>query len=214
MASQELVIAPLRAEEIGPAAALLGLALSTNPMHRAAFGDPDDAARLRQERLFAVILGDLPGGRLVARRDGRVLGVLRTVRSPDCRQPAGGTGRLAPLLAPLLGEAAPRVAEWFAIWAAHDPSATHWHLGPFAVAVDAQRRGIGSRLLARFCEHVDRLGEPAHLETDRPENVRLYRRFGFETRAEVGILGVKNYFMWRPPTRGARVALPAHDRRP
>jgi GNAT superfamily N-acetyltransferase len=176
-------------------------------MHCAAFGQPSATARLRQERMFALLLGELPGGRLVAKRGDRVVGVLRMIRSPGCRMPGGEVARLSVLLSAILGEAAPRVAEWFAIWVGHDPCPTHWHLGPFAVAVDVQGRGIGSRLLAACCEHVDRLGEPLHLETDKPENVRLYQRFGFQTREEVEILGVTNYFMWRPPatmeTRGS-----------
>ena len=51
-------------------------------------------------------------------------------------------------------------------WAKHDPEEPHWHLGP--VAVDA------------------------HLETDRPENVSFYERFGFEIVGEQEVLGVPN----------------------
>jgi len=51
--------------------------------------------------------------------------------------------------------------------------------------------------MERYCEEVDRTGEGGYLETDRPENVNFYRRFGFETLEEALVLGVRNYFMWR-----------------
>src|SRR3546814_19111604 len=41
------------------------------------------------------------------------------------------------------------------------------------------------------------------LETDKPGNVRLYRRGGFEVVAEQPILGVTNWFMQRQPARTA-----------
>ncbi len=101
-------------------------------------------------------------------------------------------------------DAAQRVAQWFEIWAQYDPSGPHWHLGPIAVAVERQGNGIGSAMLRRFCEYADELGESTHLETDKAENVRLYERFGFRTRAEADIFGVKNYFMWRPARSGSK----------
>src|SRR3546814_15633113 len=41
------------------------------------------------------------------------------------------------------------------------------------------------------------------LETDKPGNVRLYRRGGFEVVAEQPMLGVTNWFMQRHPARTA-----------
>ncbi len=84
-------------------------------------------------------------------------------------------------------------------WAKLDPKQPHWHFGPFAVLPERQGQGIGSQLLTYFCEHVDRLGAAAYLETDKPENVRLYQRFGFEVTSEKPVLGVPNWFMWRSP---------------
>lgn len=147
--------------------------------------------------MFALVLAEFPGGRLVAKHDGSLVGVLRMVRSPACRLAPEEATRLGPTLVGILGDAAPRVAEWFAAWAEHDPRESHWHLGPIAVAVERQGHGIGSALLRRFCEIVDDAGEAACLETDKPENVRLYTRFGFVVRTEVDICGVNNYFMWR-----------------
>ena len=50
----------------------------------------------------------------------------------------------------------------------------------------------------RNCQQLDQTGRPGYLETDRPENVAFYRRFGFETTQQTSILGVPNFFMRRP----------------
>lgn len=198
MGSDALVIGPLESSDIGRAAALLSAAMCTNPLHIAVFGGQTAATRRRQERMFALLLRELPGSRLAAKYDGEFAGVLRTVRSPLCRRPLPEASGLGAVLEEILGHAAPRVARWFERWVAHDPQEPHWHVGPFAVAVGRQGRGIGSALLRRFCEDVDALREPAHLETDRADHVRLYQRFGFAVREEGAVLGVNNYFMWRP----------------
>jgi ribosomal protein S18 acetylase RimI-like enzyme len=199
VSADPLVIDPLEPSDVGPAAALLGRAMCTNPVHVAVFEGRGEDAMRRQVQMFAVFLREFPGERLVARKGDEIVGVMRSVRSPSCRLPPEEAARLGPVMAEILGDAAPRVGRWFTIWASHDPQEPHWHLGPIAVAVEQQGRGIGSAMLRRFCERVDRIGEAAHLETDKPENVRLYERYGFETREEVDIFGVNNSFMWRTP---------------
>ena len=87
--------------------------------------------------------------------------------------------------------------KWFHIWEQNHPKEHHWHFGPFGVLPERQRQGIGSQLLNYFCEHLDRLGAAAYLETDKPENVQLYQRFGFSVIAEAPVLGVPNWFLWR-----------------
>ncbi len=86
-------------------------------------------------------------------------------------------------------------------WSKHHPTEPHWHLGPIAIVPELQGQGIGSQLLEHFCSHVDQAGQAAYLETDRPENVPLYERFGFKVTEEAPVLGVRNWFMWRPPRR-------------
>jgi GNAT superfamily N-acetyltransferase len=195
--SHDTTVAPLDLPELRQAAALLARAMSTNPMHLAVFGRPCAVAERRQAEMFAIVLREFPGQKLGARRDRELTGVLRMVRSPLCRLPAAEAARLRPLLVTILGHAAPRVAQWFRVWAERDPPTAHWHLGPLAVAEAQRGRGIGSALLRGFCDRVDAAGEPACLETDRRETVRLYERFGFAVREEVPIFGVSNFFMWR-----------------
>ncbi len=55
-----------------------------------------------------------------------------------------------------------------------------------------------------FCAQMDAAREDAYLETDKPENVRFYERFGFEVVGEQEVLGVTNYFMLRKVDRKHR----------
>jgi hypothetical protein len=52
-------------------------------------------------------------------------------------------------------------------------------------------------MLADFCGRMDRGAASSYLETDKPENVRFYERFGFAVRAQADVLGVRNWFMQR-----------------
>jgi hypothetical protein len=51
----------------------------------------------------------------------------------------------------------------------------------------------------------------SYLETDKPENVRLYQRFGFRVIESADVLGVRNWFMSRPTFLGetAQAEVPA-----
>jgi hypothetical protein len=40
----------------------------------------------------------------------------------------------------------------------------------------------------------------AFLETDKPENVTFYRKFGFQSIDEIAILGLRTWFMRRAPS--------------
>ncbi len=64
--------------------------------------------------------------------------------------------------------------------------------------------------MAEYTRRLDENGENAYLETDKPENVALYSRFGFEVVDEAEVLGVANWFMWRE----AGVDAPATRARP
>ena len=54
-------------------------------------------------------------------------------------------------------------------------------------------------MLERFCEMLDEKGEISALETEEPDNVRLYERFGWVVTAEAKVLGVPGWFMRRDP---------------
>jgi predicted N-acetyltransferase YhbS len=90
-----------------------------------------------------------------------------------------------------------RVGQWLSVWARHDPDEPHVHLGPFAVDAHLQRHGIGSLVMHEHCRRLDSAGEVGYLETDKPENVPFYERFGYQVIGEATVLGVPNWFMCR-----------------
>lgn len=90
----------------------------------------------------------------------------------------------------------------------HHPAGPHIHLELLAVAPEQQGRGIARRLLDGLIERADASAWPIVLETTNPINPPLYRRFGFETIAELQIGDA-------PPAwvmlRGARLGLPSRE---
>ncbi|MGZ7188531.1 MAG: GNAT family N-acetyltransferase, partial [Halobacteriota archaeon] len=59
-------------------------------------------------------------------------------------------------------------------------------------------KGIGSQMMELYCDIVDRNKLEGYLETDRPENVPFYERFGFKVVEEEVEIGVKYWLMLRP----------------
>jgi len=190
------VVAPATDAERAGLALLAARAMHDNPMHVAAIG-PDVDRRVEVMRRAYVPM--LAGREVLAARVGeRVVGVAAHTPSPGCRTGIIGLVRFAPA-AVRAGAATPRLLRWLADWGRRDPGEPHSHLGP--VAVDARFRGsgVGGALLARYAALLDERGQTGYLETDRPANVRFYRRFGFEVTDEALVLGVPNWFMVRAP---------------
>jgi len=82
----------------------------------------------------------------------------------------------------------------------HHPLEAHWHLAFLAVHPDAQDRGLGSKLMRRTHEELDRAGAPAYLEATNQDNIRLYRRHGYTDMLPFEILlpdGTPFFRMWR-----------------
>ena len=52
-------------------------------------------------------------------------------------------------------------------------------------------------MLREYTRRLDEAGEDSYLETEKPQNVALYSRFGYEVIEEDEVLGVPNWFMWR-----------------
>ena len=81
------------------------------------------------------------------------------------------------------------------------PHDAQWYLCLLATDPPAQRRGVGTLLMNEGLEHVDREGVGSYLETQKPENLAYYRRFGYELRDTLTPLGngPALYTMWRAP---------------
>lgn len=182
-------IREMRLDEALAAAAVgvLGTAMVDNPIHVAVFQGAGLEQRDHLTTMFTANLIDLPGEVFLAEQEGALVGVLRSY-------PCGAASRDSEDDQPKPDK---RVRHWFEVWDRHDPEEAHRHLGPVGVLPTSQGEGIGSRLMDRFCASVDAIGEPAFLETDKPENVRFYQRHGFEVIAEEEIYGVVTFFMWR-----------------
>jgi ribosomal protein S18 acetylase RimI-like enzyme len=150
-------------------------------------------AHLPQAERYGVLLS--------ARAEGRLVGVLSST-SP------GGY----PLPAPspsvrfrcLLGQGfrvAHRWAKVYDLLRDHHLVQRHWYLGTLGVDPALWGRGIGTELLSAWLRLVDADATPAYLETDTAENIRFYRRAGFEIVEEIVILGVGIWTMRRGAAR-------------
>ena len=77
----------------------------------------------------------------------------------------------------------------------------YWHVHAVAVDPAAQGRGVGSALLTHVMTQLDRLRLEQHapvlLSTQRERNLGLYRKFGFELRADHVFHGYRSWFMQR-----------------
>jgi ribosomal protein S18 acetylase RimI-like enzyme len=101
-----------------------------------------------------------------------------------------------------------RVAErWAQVYrrlAEAHPGEPHWYLSVLGVDPAHQGRGLGRSLLQGWLESVDRVAAASYLETDRERNLDFYRRAGFDVRAEIRVLGIDVWCMWRPSSPAAR----------
>jgi ribosomal protein S18 acetylase RimI-like enzyme len=191
---------------LGPAdsdAALdvLSRGMLDNPVHFAVFGEDPERRRRRIRHVFEGAFDAMSWrtNMLAARdADGAIVGLCGAQPPGGCQLELGQQLRLMPRMLANGPRVALRMVRWLGAWGKHDPQERHWHLGPVAVDAHLQGRGVGSKLMEVFCARVDAAGEAAYLETDKPQNVRFYERFGFEVISEQEVLGVPNWFMSRP----------------
>ena len=188
----------MRPVERDEAIGVIARAMSDSPQHVAAFGDDHERIRRNLTRMFRSLFATVRGQRpLVARLDGRIVAATNDLRDGGCQPTVAEKLRLAPAILGAGPRALPRVGRWLADWERRDPDAPHSHYGPFGVEPALQGRGIGSLVLGEYTRDLDARRMDAYLETDKPENVALYSRFGFEVIDEGAVLGTPNWFMWR-----------------
>ena len=100
----------------------------------------------------------------------------------------------------LAGEYLDRFQALDELFEKHHPSDVHWHLAFLAVHPDHQEHGLGSRLMKRTHDELDRAGVPAYLEATNENNVRLYHRHGYADMDPFEMLlpdGTPFFRMWR-----------------
>lgn len=80
------------------------------------------------------------------------------------------------------------------------PNEPHWYLALLGVEPSQQGHGLGSALLKPVLERCDTDITPAYLETQKPENLPFYERFGFRVLNEVRCADSPPvWLMWRDP---------------
>lgn len=195
----EVVITRLLPQDFDEAADLLAAAMASNPINRAVFRDAGRRSLVKQRKMFRFLL-ERPGYiTYAASIDERIAGVMCYATSESCH-----VNPLAQLpavlsLASALGTTLIPVLRWQTIWKKYDPKADHIHFGPLAVSTEYQGRGLGSSLLDLFCQHADQTHQLSYLETDKPENLPLYERFGFDVVGSSIVSGVRCWYMLRKP---------------
>lgn len=197
--TQALHIEALAEDQSAEAVQVFARAYLSNPLHLAIFGGDQERALRSNQAFFRVGLELLRGGKWVAVAQGQIVGVVHWVNSPGCRASLAHKIVVAGRLMFAVGAATPRLGRWLYAWERRDPEVPHCHLGPIAVLPQFQCRGIGTQLMQTYCAHVDRQNWVGYLETDRPENVPFYEKFGFSVSEELPVLGVPTWLMCRRP---------------
>ena len=203
----ELVSLAAKGPNLDEAAVVAARAFHHDPFFE--FLEPNPARRARGLALFfrAAVhalgtTGQITGAR---QSDGRLMGVAAWV--PPGRYPLGGLAQFGEMLGALPGSdpAASRdcrdgVKYLTAIEQAH-PREPMWYLLLLVVDPLVQRAGLGTRLQAPVLEVADRDGLDCYLETQKPENLAYYRRFGYEVAEELRpvVGGPPLWTMRRPP---------------
>ncbi len=80
------------------------------------------------------------------------------------------------------------------------PRDRHWVLEALGIRPEAQRRGLGTRLMNPVLRKADSEGVYCYLETSDPANIAFYGRFGFEVVDQSPLVpgGPPNIVMKRP----------------
>jgi GNAT superfamily N-acetyltransferase len=90
------------------------------------------------------------------------------------------------------------------------PIEPHWFLATMGTRPDRQRQGFGSAVLRPVLAELDRIREPACLETSSAGNVAFYETLGFSVVAHSDDLPAdapETWVMWRAPDAPERGAV-------
>jgi GNAT superfamily N-acetyltransferase len=192
-------IRELSERELPFGAAVAARGLRDNPSVVAVLGDDPLHRERGLTRTFLPFMRHQNHPPIAAWRGDYIVGVAGMAPPGRCQLSLLEVLKMMPRVRPAPRDVR-RTMTWLSEWERRDPSQRHWHLGPVAVEGGMRGLGIGGRLMETFAEQMDRAGEVSYLETDKPENVVFYQRFGFEVIEEATVLGAQNWFMLRRPS--------------
>jgi len=202
---EKIQIKKMKEKDIQQASEILGKAFATQPSSLAIYkgiSDPEQLSNM-MSTVFEAMLGRLLGQKFVSKLDDEILGAMRIVKWPQCQMSPSERLRMLPTLIKSGGglSAMKKGMEFRGTWSKSDPKKPHYHLDPLGVSPKSQGKGVGSQMMEYYCDIVDDLGIDAYHETDRPENVKFYQKFGFEVIKKEIILDFQNWYMWRSSNR-------------
>ena len=169
---------------------------ATETIVRSFLDDPLSSFILRRRRqeamglMFGALVHDAfrHGGGWAARAGGRIVGV--SIWLPPGFSPVPFSRQLRQLpywvrltaIDPAGMARAIRAGE--ALDSLH-PAEPHWFLSIVAVDRDQRGTGTGRRLIEAGMAPAHAAGVPVHLDTNRPGNLPIYERLGFEVTKEI-----------------------------
>jgi ribosomal protein S18 acetylase RimI-like enzyme len=179
-------------DDIDETVKVLSTAMLHNPLHIAVYKGSGEFERSEIEKTFRELFNKLPGIIFLAKSNNTIAGVMRMKSA--VRKMENNFEIPEPVDEENINW---RESFWINEWAKREPIDQHWHLGPIGVLPSYRRMGIGSQLMKRFCNEVDNCLAKAYLETDLDENVRFYKKFGFEIISKSTIFEVESKYMVR-----------------
>jgi GNAT superfamily N-acetyltransferase len=202
---------PLDPARFDEASAVLGRAFRQTPLFRAVFPELDDDGRARKlERMFRSFLGVCcRRGQPEVVLDGDRVAAVALVYPPG-RFPLSGldwlrNGLGAAAIGPRWTWRLARVDSYMLERHIHDP---HHYLYVLGVDPSHQGRGLGGTLLRSLSARADAAALPVYLETDDPNNVPLYERFGYRVLTAEAPASLPTVTMWRMQRDAASAAGP------
>lgn len=181
MSMRTSALLPARAVEAG---ALLAASHADYPGFRHLFADPSRRRRVVRPFMTAAARDAAAHGEaLVAEDQDGILGVALWMPPGTFPLSAMRKARMTPALLQVAVAARgrfPAFARVGAILEADHPPRPFWYLQALGVHPRAQRRGVGTRLVAPALARADEAGVACHLHTSDPANIDFYMRFGFQ----------------------------------